>query len=38
MGCDIAQGYHVARPMPPEDLQGWLASSGLAVGILAPTS
>lgn len=20
MGCDIAQGYHIARPMPAEDL------------------
>ena len=38
MGCDIAQGYHVARPMPPEKIKGWLTSSGLSVGTLAPTS
>ncbi len=25
-GCDWAQGYGIARPMPPEDLPGWLAT------------
>ena len=24
VGCDIAQGYFVARPMPPEKLPAWL--------------
>lgn len=24
MGCDHAQGYGIARPMPPEDLKTWL--------------
>jgi diguanylate cyclase (GGDEF)-like protein len=24
LGCDIAQGYHYARPMPPNDLGEWL--------------
>ncbi|OZG71184.1 GGDEF domain-containing protein [Hahella sp. CCB-MM4] len=24
MGCDYIQGYHLARPMPPEDFQLWL--------------
>ncbi len=24
-GCDVAQGYHVARPMPAEQLTQWLA-------------
>jgi diguanylate cyclase len=24
LGCDIAQGYHYARPMPPADIAGWL--------------
>lgn len=26
--CDAAQGYYMARPMPFEDLQTWLAESG----------
>jgi diguanylate cyclase (GGDEF)-like protein len=25
MGCDIAQGYHIARPMPQRDFVQWLA-------------
>jgi EAL domain-containing protein (putative c-di-GMP-specific phosphodiesterase class I) len=24
IGCDQAQGYHIARPMPPADLVRWL--------------
>lgn len=24
MKCDVAQGYHIARPMPFEDFVGWL--------------
>ena len=24
-GCDIGQGFHVARPMSPEDLLAWLS-------------
>jgi diguanylate cyclase (GGDEF)-like protein len=27
-GCDLAQGYHVARPMPGDQIEGWIASSG----------
>jgi len=26
MGCEIAQGYGIARPMPPGELAGWIAS------------
>ncbi|WP_342618138.1 EAL domain-containing protein [Rhodoferax sp. GW822-FHT02A01] len=26
LGCDIAQGYFIARPMPSETFQAWLAS------------
>jgi diguanylate cyclase (GGDEF)-like protein/PAS domain S-box-containing protein len=25
MGCYLAQGYGIARPMPPEDILGWVA-------------
>lgn len=24
LGCDVAQGYHLARPMPQEDFLKWL--------------
>jgi EAL domain-containing protein (putative c-di-GMP-specific phosphodiesterase class I) len=27
MGCDGAQGYYIARPMPAADLEEWLATS-----------
>ena len=26
LGCDVAQGYHIARPMPPADVARWLTS------------
>ena len=25
LGCDVAQGYFIARPMPPADVPGWVA-------------
>ncbi len=28
MGCDVGQGYFVARPMPADDLRLWLARPG----------
>jgi len=28
-GCDVAQGYHYARPMPSEEVTSWLRNSGL---------
>jgi diguanylate cyclase (GGDEF)-like protein len=24
MGCDLAQGYHLSRPMPPAELERWM--------------
>jgi len=29
MGCDIAQGYYIARPMPAENLIPWITQRGL---------
>ncbi len=27
LGCDLAQGYHIGRPMAEKDLRGWLRDS-----------
>jgi EAL domain-containing protein (putative c-di-GMP-specific phosphodiesterase class I) len=27
IGCDLAQGYHIARPMPGDEVAGWLAKA-----------
>ena len=24
LGCTVAQGYYLSRPVPPDDLQAWL--------------
>ena len=33
LGCNVAQGFHLSRPLPPQDFAAWLASSGaVAVG------
>ncbi len=29
LGCDIVQGYYLAKPMPGEDLDKWLANGGV---------
>jgi EAL domain-containing protein (putative c-di-GMP-specific phosphodiesterase class I) len=26
-GCDVAQGYHLGRPMPAHDFERWLTDS-----------
>jgi len=31
MGCDVAQGYHIARPLPPDALARWLREAPWAV-------
>ncbi|MGY1809158.1 putative bifunctional diguanylate cyclase/phosphodiesterase [Blastococcus sp. SYSU D00669] len=36
LGCDTAQGYGIARPMPPADLPGWLAARRSALLDEAP--
>ncbi|MFB9445636.1 bifunctional diguanylate cyclase/phosphodiesterase [Dactylosporangium vinaceum] len=33
LGCDIAQGYHYARPMPGEDVTAWLRTYTAATAI-----
>jgi EAL domain-containing protein (putative c-di-GMP-specific phosphodiesterase class I) len=31
MGCDLVQGWHLARPMPTGELLPWLATRGADV-------
>jgi len=31
MGCDVAQGYYLARPLPPDALTRWLRDSAWAI-------
>jgi EAL domain-containing protein (putative c-di-GMP-specific phosphodiesterase class I) len=26
LGCDVAQGYHISRPLPPDRLEQWMSS------------
>ncbi len=33
MGCDVAQGYHIARPLPPDALTRWLHEAPWAVAV-----
>jgi len=30
LGCDIAQGYYLSRPLPVEDVEQWLAAHDAA--------
>jgi predicted signal transduction protein with EAL and GGDEF domain len=25
LGCDVAQGYHISRPLPADQVAGWMA-------------
>ena len=36
LGCDLAQGYWISKPLPPEGLPGWIANSGWATGRQGP--
>jgi diguanylate cyclase (GGDEF)-like protein len=33
LGCDIAQGYHYARPMPAPDMTAWILSRDLTAAL-----
>jgi diguanylate cyclase (GGDEF)-like protein len=36
LGVDVLQGYHIARPMPKDDVEGWLAEWAAQVRLAAP--
>ncbi|HLY81523.1 MAG TPA: EAL domain-containing protein [Acidimicrobiales bacterium] len=36
LGCDIAQGYYLSRPVPADRLVGWLEARGEKVAAAAP--
>jgi len=31
LGCDLAQGYYISRPLTPSELDGWLVTSSFGV-------
>jgi len=31
LGCDVIQGYHLSRPLPPEQITSWLSERNLRV-------
>ena len=35
LGCDVAQGYYMGRPMPARDLERWLSETPFGPGELA---
>ncbi len=35
LGCDLAQGYHLSRPLPPEQLAEWLRERGSSASAAA---
>jgi CheY-like chemotaxis protein len=37
LGCDLGQGFHVARPMPPAEVAGWLGTWDVAVAATRPS-
>ena len=38
MGCDIAQGYYISRPLPPDKFIEWLHEAKWKVASLGPGS
>ncbi|HCB06479.1 MAG TPA: hypothetical protein DEQ43_19940, partial [Nocardioides bacterium] len=32
LGCDVIQGYHVARPMPADQFAPWAGHAGSSAG------
>jgi diguanylate cyclase len=36
LGCDVVQGYHVSRPVPPEQLWTWLAERPRTTAVPTP--
>jgi diguanylate cyclase (GGDEF)-like protein/PAS domain S-box-containing protein len=36
LGCDFAQGYHLSRPIPADELASWLSGLPNETGVLPP--
>jgi EAL domain-containing protein (putative c-di-GMP-specific phosphodiesterase class I) len=36
LGCDLAQGYWISRPLPPDGLSRWIATCEWAMGRSGP--
>ncbi|MCU1452156.1 MAG: hypothetical protein JWN46_302, partial [Acidimicrobiales bacterium] len=37
LGCDLAQGFHLSRPLPGPSVEAWLIGNQEPVGEPAPT-
>jgi diguanylate cyclase len=35
LGCDVGQGFHLGRPMPPSELDRWMDARAAGVSVLA---
>jgi len=36
LGCDMAQGYHLSRPLPPDDVARWMRTNAHVRSVDAP--